>query len=278
MWLEIIIVILIILIFYFAFADRSEHYQPGPVPHTPQVVDEIHFWGRQLTEHALFLHLGIEEPSLKARGLKLHKRWQSFMDRFKAVSADKIVLDADDFKVLGDLKALRLDDIVPLWNDLRAYKLELLVRLRKGEWLGWIYDLFVVHVLRELHYLGNKMWGRPLPLIKEVEFWNATNGEHAAFAAHLLDPAKENRELITRADEFYQTFSALSQPEQSMLVHMSLNHSVELDNFNRAAQKAIKDKRKPLKSLIHPVLIDHVIREGERSIWALKKMQGASAA
>ena len=44
------------------------------------IKDEVHFWGKQLTEHALFLHFGIEDEKLKGRGLKIHLKWKDFMD------------------------------------------------------------------------------------------------------------------------------------------------------------------------------------------------------
>ena len=43
------------------------------------VLDEIHFWGRQMMEHSLFLHLGIVDDKLKNRGLELYKDWEKYI-------------------------------------------------------------------------------------------------------------------------------------------------------------------------------------------------------
>src|SRR5579872_7307085 len=41
-------------------------------------LNEIEFWSHQLSEHALFLHLGLEEQSLKNRGNHLHNKFEAF--------------------------------------------------------------------------------------------------------------------------------------------------------------------------------------------------------
>lgn len=61
-------------------------------------------------------------------------------------------------------------------------------------------------------------------------------------------------------------FYNIPQTEEEMMIEMSLKYSKELDEFN----KTTRTEGKAIKSTIHPVLLDHVIREGERSIKTLK--------
>src|SRR5689334_8302089 len=50
--------------------------------------NEIDFWVRQLSEHALFLYLGIEEPNLKTEALNLHQKFEKFREKFNSKPND----------------------------------------------------------------------------------------------------------------------------------------------------------------------------------------------
>ena len=39
---------------------------------------DLVFWSRQLSEHILFLFLGLEDCTLKNKANKLHKKWEKF--------------------------------------------------------------------------------------------------------------------------------------------------------------------------------------------------------
>jgi hypothetical protein len=40
--------------------------------------DEIDFWSRQLSEHALFVHLGLLDLPLRTRAQELHEQWELY--------------------------------------------------------------------------------------------------------------------------------------------------------------------------------------------------------
>lgn len=218
-----------------------------------EAIDEIQFWSRQLSEHALFLHLGLEEPSLKLRGKMLHNQFETFRKH---------------------MNSRNLAYILPLTKKLRDYKVDVLTALNSGKWIGWIYPGFAKHITLELDYFVDKLNGIPYSDQDEIAFWNMINSDHAAFAAHLLDSSE--RELFEKADALSQKISNIVKTEKDMLLQISLKAAKELDAYNRTAQKGIKNNT--VKSIIHPVLIDHVVREGDRSIRmfnSLKNTEGA---
>jgi hypothetical protein len=219
---------------------------------TPEVAsDEIDFWVRQLSEHALFLYLGIEEPNLKAEALKLHQKFEDFRTKFNGRPNDIALMNT----------------VFPLLQQEREFKVRVLQALDAGKWIGWIFPLFVNHTILELDYLVDKLNGKQYSAEDELMFWNRINSEHAAFAAHLLDPAE--RELFLSADQASQKFFDIPTSEMEMWVKLSITASEELDKFNKTARSA---GPKAVKSVIHSVLLEHVIREGERSIKTLKSL------
>ena len=217
--------------------------------------DEVAFWARQLSEHALFLHLGIEDAPLKARGMALHKEFEAFRTQFS-----------------NDPK--NITQILPLAKKLRDYKMEILTTLNTGKWIGWIFPLFARHIILELDYFVDKLNGIHYTDQDEIKFWNMINGEHAAFAAHLLDPSE--RTAFEGADKLSQEFANVVKTERDMMLQISLKSAKELDEYNRNAQKAQQNNQ--LRSVIHPVLLDHVIREGQRSLRMLNSLKDTTGA
>ena len=199
---------------------------------------EIESWAPQMGEHALFLHLLLHEPTLKQRGLDLFNQWQDYVCR----------REFHDLQVLSDLI-----------YSLKLYKSEILQRLLAGEWLGAVYPQFVDHILRELIYFENRMNGKYLNYAEEVLFWNTINSEHAGFASHLLDPSEVV--LTDKADETSKKIRAQPASADIASIVMAIEAGANLLEFNKEAYQAVLNGQ--LKSVIHPTLLRHVIREGE---------------
>ena len=214
--------------------------------------NEIDFWARQMSEHALFAHLGLEDPDLKEAALEAHERFEAYRQEFNDKPRQH------DFEFVNT--------ILPMLKDLREFQIKVLNLLDQGKWIGWIFPLFVNHITLELDYFVDKLNGIKYSPDDEVLFWNRINSEHAAFAAHLLDPSE--RELFLKADKMSVLFNRIPKSEKEMMIRLSLKASKQLDKFNKDAQAA----GKAVKSIIHPVLLAHVIREGERSIETLTKL------
>lgn len=219
-------------------------------------VNEIQFWARQLSEHALFLHLGIEDKPLKKQGIIIHKKFEQFRKNIDPESMQS------------------LTEILPLAKELRDYKIQVLSRLNDGEWIGWIFPTFARHIIMELDYFVDKLNGIQYTDHDEILFWNMINGEHAQFAAHLLDPSEQA--LFEQANNIAEKFANLPKNELEMFRKISLQSAKELDKYNKAAQQRITTNT--VKSVIHPVLIKHVIREGQRSIATLKNLTSTEGA
>ncbi len=215
---------------------------------TEKARDEINFWSIQMSEHALLLHLGLEDPVLKQRGLELHEKWEKF---------------------IANLPTEPFSNVLPLLEELRAYKLKVVQTLQSGLWIGLIFPSFARHITRELDYFVDKLNDVLFSDKEEVKFWDKINSDHAGFSSHLLDITE--RELSLEADYLSQKIKRIVRSEREMFIKISLKAAKELDEFNRSAQRCIL--RNKIASIIHPVLIAHVIREGERSIQTLSRLE-----
>lgn len=132
----------------------------------------------------------------------------------------------------------------------------------------------VDHVSREANYFRNRLdelnAGRlePLPdaIIDENVFFLKIMADHAKFIGHLLDPSE--RKLVFQAVDLSsmrpqsQTVPLLSQFVDENLVSVK-----SLRDFKKTARDLIDECR--IKSIIHPLLADHVFREAERFLHIL---------
>ena len=94
--------------------------------------------------------------------------------------------------------------------------------------------------------------------------------EHALFIRGLLDPCEA--ELIGSADESAKEFAALLQQcnsaQDQTLTASSLEKTVKLRDFKAAGTKGIQECK--IRSVILPLLADHVLREANHYIRLLK--------
>lgn len=210
--------------------------------------DEVEFWSRQLSEHGLFFYLGIEDAALKKRGLEIHKKFEKFR------------------KGMNDTN---LSDVLPLAQELRAYKIDVAKTLDSGKWIGWTFPAFVKHVTQELDYFVDTLNAVPSSKEEELNFWNHINADHAAIEAHLFDPSEVT--LTKKASNLAEKIYSLEDDDFAVFADLSLKAAKELDAFNKEG-KSLSEKAQ-LQSVLHPVLVDHVIREGERSMQSIEALQ-----
>ena len=238
-------------------------------------LDNIHFWGNQIREHMLFFHLGLEVPELKKQALELHEYWNKYLlESFekKNIQANKIILDDSDFQKLGDLNPLIQKEVLAVLLDKTMnFKKTIRAKLEAGQWIGWIYLSFAKHVIKEAEFFVKKIKDEPISVEEEIKFWNDVNGEHMGLASHLLDPEFENDALIAKANAFYHQHKILNQNVDKTFLDLSIKFTEELSKFAKETQVAVHNGS--VHSLIHPMLIDHDVREGERSMKMLQKMK-----
>ncbi len=222
---------------------------------SPEVaLDETKFWAHQLSEHALFLHLGLEDPQLKRQALDHYKKFEAFN---KSLS-DKTI-----------------NQVLPLVKGLRAYQMNVINTLKSGKWIGWIFPSWAKHITGELDYFVDKLNNVPYSAEREVKFWDKVNSDHAALEAHLLDP--KERDLSIQADAASQKIARIAaDSEEAQFIKLSLMASKELDAFNKQTGDGIKQNK--IQSTIHPMLLHHVMEEGKRSIEILSRLEKQNTA
>jgi len=144
------------------------------------------------------------------------------------------------------------------------------------------YPLLIEHILREARfYMGmldalNKRRDtmESYDLINQEVFWNRQMAEHAKFIAGLLDPTEET--LMDAARLFGQEFDKLTAEskqatQKTFEVTAATNDSISamkrLRDFKTAGTKGLLECK--IKSIIVPLLADHVLREANHYLCVL---------
>ncbi len=146
------------------------------------------------------------------------------------------------------------------------------------------YPLLITHIIREAElYL---LTVRKLQNREEINterqayeqelFWNRQMAEHAKFIRGLLDPSEN--ELINKANDFGNEFDQLTieakaamdttVPPLAEVTDKSLKATLELQNFKTKGTQGILECK--VKSIIIPLLGDHVLREANHYLRLLK--------
>ena len=142
------------------------------------------------------------------------------------------------------------------------------------------YPLLIEHITREaeLYYsliedLQNRVDIDSNDARETELFWDQIMMEHSLFIRGLLDPSEDD--LIETADEFADTFKELLEEAQDMtsmtinsVTNQTLNQTVQLKNFKQAGTEGIASCK--IKSIILPLLGDHVLREANHYIRLLE--------
>lgn len=164
-----------------------------------------------------------------------------------------------------------------LLDGLIAFKEEVLKKVLCGELFTVNYPLLIEHIIREA-----KLYRRYVAALerngcisqdsmKEIEcFWNQIMMEHAQFIRGLLDPCEAN--LINTADHFADKFHALLEVSRCThnhaLTERSLCETKQLRDFKAAGAQGIQQCK--IRSIILPLLADHVLREANHYIRLLQ--------
>lgn len=215
-------------------------------------LDDIQFWSRQLSEHALFFSLGLEVEPFKSQAAALHSDWE------RARAALTGATDLPAAQAIVGKPTVDLTD----WQ--RGVMAE-----QEKRWLGWLQPLFFAHTFRELEYFIARAWHGGWPagvtLAQNLQFMR----EHAEFAAQLLDPTQTD--LIQKAQASVAQFAGIEKDccaaLTSSLLDMSTQAGKALDEYLTGSPVA-----DPSKGVIHPVLAEHVVREGKRFLQTLDEL------
>lgn len=164
-----------------------------------------------------------------------------------------------------------------LVEGLIAFKEEILENVLNCNMFTANYPLLIEHIIREakLYCKYIKMLEKDGDLnyrtMKDTEnFWNRIMMEHAMFIRGLLDPCET--ELFCSADEFVKEFAELLEncrcAHNQTLHSDSLEKTMKLRDFKAAGTQGIQQCE--IRSIILPLLADHVLREANHYIRLLQ--------
>lgn len=164
-----------------------------------------------------------------------------------------------------------------LLDGLISFKQSILRNVLSCRMFTMNYPLLIEHILREArlyrHFVEILEADGDLTdsAMKDAEcFWNQIMMEHALFIRGLLDPSET--ELFRSADNFAREYAALLEScrgaHRQTLSAESLRETVRFRDFKAAGAQGIEQCK--IRSLILPLLADHVLREANHYIRLLK--------
>ncbi|MED2974620.1 MULTISPECIES: DUF2935 domain-containing protein [unclassified Fictibacillus] len=239
-------------------------------------LNEIRFWSRIMKEHSLFLRLGF-----RAEDTQLINEANQFYRLF-----ERIEQTSHSFTNQTDPEQIKRfnTEVQQAATNIFGFKRKVLGLILTCKLPGANnFPLLVDHTSREANYfrkrLGELNEGKmkPLPdaIIKENVFFLRIMADHAKFIGHLLDPSE--RKLIDIARNFSNDFDQLMYQARDLESMKPQSQTVPLlDQFldqNRVSVSSLRDFKKTardlieqckIKSIIHPLLADHVFREADR--------------
>jgi hypothetical protein len=232
---------------------------------------ENKFWLRIMKEHAYFLGEGFNKKDTQL--IQQTDRFYHFFEQQEKRA----------YQTPNDVTAVRKlnEDTIQLVFGFRNFKRNLLIMIVNCKVLGFNFPLLVDHIAREAEYFMRtlKKFNQGIldpiqdAIIKENVFWLKIMMEHSRFIASLLDQSERN--LVHTASKFGDDFEVLlnqARDVESMLYKRSPtypiigklnkdseNATVELRNFKQVGLDLIKSCQ--IRSVIDPLLADHVVRE-----------------
>lgn len=146
------------------------------------------------------------------------------------------------------------------------------------------YPLLIEHIIREAKlyrdYIVNLENNKNIEDIdnkdiKETQlFWDRIMMEHALFIRGLLDPSEGD--LIETSNKIAKEYEAIIRKTQNMtgetidsITMETLNETVKIRSFKESGTKGIDECE--IRSIILPLLADHVLREANHYIRILEK-------
>lgn len=165
---------------------------------------------------------------------------------------------------------------LPLIQNLIQFKTDILNKILSCKMYTTNYPLLINHIINEakmyhnlLIKIENKEKFDEKYLYEQELFWNNIMKEHAQVIRGLLDPTE--KDLILTADNYAKEYEAIIKQYSNNLdniKNVSLNETINFRNFKIAGEEGILNCK--IKSIIIPLLADHVLRESNHFIRILK--------
>jgi len=142
-----------------------------------------------------------------------------------------------------------------------------------------MYPHMLSHLVKEAEVYSlilKSLVKRDLPketICNELKFWNHIMEDHAEFIDGMLDHTEED--LKEKAEEFAEAFGKLVEESikcnEKLLIQKALKETENIRDFKKVATEGLLECK--IKSIIPPLLGDHVLREANHYIRILKEMK-----
>lgn len=167
-----------------------------------------------------------------------------------------------------------------LLDGLISFKEHILKNVLSCDMFTANYPLLIEHIIREARLYRKyvetleECGDLPNKCMRDTEcFWNQIMMEHAMFIRGMLDPCET--ELFDTADkfacEYAELLKACSEAQNETMPHGSLEETVKFRDFKTAGVSGIEQCK--IRSVILPLLADHVLREANHYIRLLKSKE-----
>jgi len=199
-----------------------------------ELPDDVEFWSRQLTEHALFLHLLFQEEPWRSQAKSLYDLWQS---------------------PGGDVERKT--------TELVAFKELALARLKSGAWLGWCLPSFLEHILFEAKYFRARIGAGTLAS-GDCAAWSTIVLGHALIGPKLIDPNVEREDAAAGvASSIARLMGCCPSPNHDCLSQLDKEFQ-KTNTWVRGLPSATH--------IVPPTLAAHILRENDRGSLMVKKI------
>lgn len=162
-------------------------------------------------------------------------------------------------------------------NNFIGYKQQLLTEVLNGKVYTTNYPSLIEHMLKEakmyhilLHQIQYGYIITQNDLYQQELFWNKVMQEHAEVIRGYLDPKEE--QLIKTANQYAKEYQNIIINNNNNLIElMDQNRMITINfrNFNITLEEKIIHTK--IKSIILPLLADHLVREANHLINLLEK-------
>lgn len=197
-------------------------------------------------------------------------------------------LSGGDRMDMDSMRVQRVHDInqraIGLLSELINFKIRILNNVLACKMFTVNYPLLIDHILREAklyRLLVQRLEGKEVidieqEAMEQEAFWNRIMAEHSLFIRGLLDPTEND--LIIAANNFGNEFNELYQESKaamdqamplSKVTRDSLKAAIDISKFNEQGTQGLLNCK--VRSIIIPLLGDHVLRESNHFIRLLKK-------
>lgn len=278
--------------------EHSIFLEAGFTPANPNfsnVADQFKEQFENVLYHAVVLGNGIITPNVVSSGeivteytLGTEQKTQNFTG---------IVINQDITRMEADLYGLENPQItsdmvqqvrqlntqtIPLLDGLIEFKTRVLNEVLACNMFTMNYPLLIDHILREANMYRSQLAALesgeyPYNDVKDTElFWDQIMMEHALFIRGLLDPTEG--ELINTSNNFAHEYADLLEMARNatdatmeQVTGETLEETLRYQDFKEAGTSGISECK--IRSIILPLLGDHVLREANHFIRLLNQFR-----